>query len=272
MAQGTRRILFRSIRLMVIALITFYLVLNLVLWWAAPRLLFFPPARQSALLSNELTLTRSDGRRLSALWLENPAAKVTVLFSHGNGEDLDSIHDFLLEIRDGATPANVLAYDYSGYGRSEGKPAEEETYRDIQTAWNWLTQTRKMAPSNIVVFGRSVGSGPSVWLAAREKPGGLILESAFSRPSQVVVGPLPMLFQPYHNYARLPRVNCPVLLLHGTRDELILPHHANMNFRRIRTLKKLHWVKGAGHNNVFYTDPHGYRRVLGEFLKGVERE
>lgn len=124
-------------------------------------------------------LTTEEGRQLPALFLDQKA-RVTLLFSHGNAEDLGMIYDWLvvlsLELR-----VNVLAYDYEGYGRAGGSPCERGCFAAIDAAYAYLVDGLSVPPSNIVLYGRSLGTGPSLYLAARlaklgVRLGGLILQ------------------------------------------------------------------------------------------------
>ena len=77
---------------------------------------------------------------------------------------------------------NIMAYDYTGYGKSNGVPNEDSCYTDIEAAFQYLLEIRRLQPEQIVLYGRSLGSGPSCYLAqktAREgnSVGGLILQS-----------------------------------------------------------------------------------------------
>eukprot|EP01012_Entosiphon_sulcatum_P012470 TRINITY_DN1781_c0_g1_i1.p1 TRINITY_DN1781_c0_g1~~TRINITY_DN1781_c0_g1_i1.p1 ORF type:complete len:278 (+),score=39.43 TRINITY_DN1781_c0_g1_i1:127-960(+) len=90
----------------------------------------------------------------------------TVLVSHGNAEDLGQMMPMLRVIRD-YCHVNVMAYDYEGYGLHKGCPSEEKTYRDVSAAFNFLTQQRKFPADRIILFGRSLGTGPTVHLASR---------------------------------------------------------------------------------------------------------
>ncbi len=107
-------------------------------------------------------------------------SKVTLLFSHGNAEDLGMIYEWFCEFSKELN-VNLLAYDYEGYGKASGKPSEQSCYDDIDAAYDFLIDTIHVAPENIVLYGRSLGSGPSCYLAERLQSenvriGGLILQ------------------------------------------------------------------------------------------------
>lgn len=125
-------------------------------------------------------LRTKSGSRIPAFHLDNQS-KVTVLFSHGNAEDLGMIYEWFVsfsrELR-----VNVFAYDYEGYGKTTGAPSENACYEDIDAAFTYLVENEQIPPENIILYGRSLGSGPSLYLAERlakaggMKPGAVILQ------------------------------------------------------------------------------------------------
>ena len=99
-------------------------------------------------------------------WTPQKPKGLTILYSHGNAEDIGRIEIFLQSwVKDGWS---VLAYDYPGYGHSSGKPSEEGCYDAIDTAYQYLIEKLEIPPSKIIVWGRSLGTGPSCYLAEKE--------------------------------------------------------------------------------------------------------
>lgn len=145
-------------------------------------LVFQPPDVTYTLASTrryQLIWLRSGIHRIPALFIDKKA-DVTILFSHGNAEDLGMTSDWIMTLSD-VLGVNVFAYDYTGYGRATGVPSEQGCYSDIDAAFNYLTINLKLSSESIVVFGRSLGTGPSCYLAERlsksnVKLGGLILQ------------------------------------------------------------------------------------------------
>ena len=121
---------------------------------------------------------------------------------------------------------NVLAYDYEGYGKASGVPSEKSFYEDIDAAYAFLVDVLKQQPENIVIYGRSIGSGPSCYLAERLARanipvGALILQSPLLSAFRVVFNfrfTLPGDIFP--NIDRISNIRCPFLVVHGTRDEV----------------------------------------------------
>jgi fermentation-respiration switch protein FrsA (DUF1100 family) len=72
---------------------------------------------------------------------------------------------------------NIFSYDYSGYGVSSGKPSEKNLYADVDAAWQILRNRYGVTPENIILYGQSIGTVPTVDLAARYEVGAVILHS-----------------------------------------------------------------------------------------------
>ena len=100
-----------------------------------------------------------------------------MLFSHGNAEDLRHVRDRLALLN--RLGLSALAWEYPGYGLTPGKPTEKSVYAAAETAFRHLVEERGFAPSNIVVCGYSIGSGPACWLAERHPDVGALLLSFF---------------------------------------------------------------------------------------------
>jgi abhydrolase domain-containing protein 17 len=131
---------------------------------------------------------------------------------------------------------SVFAYDYRGYGTSDGSPSENNAYQDADVAYSYLTKELKIPPQQIIIYGQSLGGGAATELAAKHPVAGLILESTFTSAFRVVV-PIPILpFDKFTNRDKLSRVRCPVLVMHGEADDVIplqhsMPRHQNLSSR-----------------------------------------
>jgi abhydrolase domain-containing protein 17 len=226
-----------------------------------------PPSSQSD--SREVIKVGSDnGMKISAVHFPNPQAKYTILYSHGNAEDLDGILWVLREIRDSGFA--VFAYDYQGYGTSQGKPSEYNTYRDIDAAYNYLTQQLGVPAKQIIVYGRSVGGGPAIDLASRQSVGGLVVESSFVSAFRVLTQ-IPILpFDKFVNIDKIGKVRSPVLLIHGKADDVVRFWHGEQLFAAAKEPKLNFWVDGAGHNDLMDVAGDRYFETLRKFAKLVD--
>lgn len=241
-----------------------YLALAMFAWLTADRQIFFPPRPSYSLDGiGAVLVPAGDGARIATVHLPNPDAELTILFSHGNAEDLGHALGFMEELR--RNGYSVIGYDYRGYGASTGgRPTAGASYRDIDAVYRYATGELGVAPERIVLFGRSVGSGPSTHLAARERVGGLILENAFTS-AFVVVTRVPLLpFDRFPNLRNMRKVDCPVLVIHAVRDEIIPPSHGKRLYDAATGPKRHLWIEGARHNDTADVGGDAYWRAIRE--------
>ena len=251
------------------SLIIIYLFFAGYVYFRADSMIFFPQP-SSYEDTEEILKLKSEGEtKISAVHLVNPTANYTILYAHGNAEDLGYIKQYLEKLRDFGF--NVLAYDYRGYGTSDGIPTENNAYHDIDAAYNYLVQDLKVLPQNIIVFGRSVGGGSAVDLAVRQPVGGLILESTFTSAFQVIIPAKILPFDKFNNLDKIKRVNCPVLIMHGKADEIIPVTHGKKLYDAAPSPKLYLWVEDATHNNFFWVAGEKYENILREFTKILKK-
>ncbi|KAE8690240.1 Cellulose synthase-like D3 [Hibiscus syriacus] len=106
------------------------------------------------------------GNKIVGFYLRNPYARLTVLYSHGNGADLGHLHDLFVQLKANLR-VNLMGYDYSGYGASTGKPSESNTYADIEAVYQFLQTEYGISQEDLILYGQSIGSGPTLHLAAK---------------------------------------------------------------------------------------------------------
>ena len=148
-----------------------------------------------------------------------------LIYFHGNAEDLGTASDFLSCFRDNLR-INVLGVEYPGYGFYNGKADEKSIVKDAEFVYDFFVDIIGVKPEDIIIFGRSVGTGVATELSARRKVGGLVLMSAFSSFKAVtknLVGCFLSLFiaERFKNKERVVKVNAPVFFIHGKRDALV---------------------------------------------------
>ena len=242
-----------------------YLAAVALAFWGADRIMFpAPPATYDA---DELALIRvrtDDGVDLAALRLENATARRTLIYSHGNGEDLGMIAPRLEALRDFGF--DVVAYDYRGYGASGGRATADGVQRDLDAVYAYVRDTLRIPPERIVLYGYSVGSGPAVQLAAREPVAGLIVENGFVTAFRVVTRVPILPFDRFASGIAITQVRCPVLIIHATRDRVVPFSHGRKLFELAREPKRSLWVEGAGHGDIMEAAGERYWRELRWFL------
>ena len=157
--QTLRRLLLGefTFKRLVRSLIFIYIFFGLYVFFVADRMIFLPQPSSYQDTSAILKLRTADRIQLSAVYLPNPTSTYTILYTHGNAEDLGDIQPVLQKLRE--IGFSVFAYDYRGYGTSQGQSSERNSYRDIDTAYNYLTQQLGVPAQRIIAFGRSVGGG-----------------------------------------------------------------------------------------------------------------
>jgi fermentation-respiration switch protein FrsA (DUF1100 family) len=251
--------------LRVIAIV--YVVAAAALWLLGNRLMFLPgPASYRDDLAG-LVRIPADGGALAAVWLPNPAARFTLLYSHGNAEDLGDDLPLLRALH--AHGFAVLAYDYRGYGLSPGRPTERGAYADEAAAYAWLVREQQVPPGRIIVHGRSLGGGPAAELASREPVAGLVLESTFTTALSVSAWGRIFPFDWFRSARRLRDVRCPVLVIHGTADEVIPFAVGQRLYRAAREPKQALWVEGAGHDDLVEVAGERYWQALQRFADSL---
>ena len=210
-----------------------------------------------------------DRVKLSGWFIPTEGASGVILFCHGNAGNishrLESIEIFH------RLGLNVFIFDYRGYGRSEGKPSEIGTYRDVEAVWQYLVKERQVSPNRVVVFGRSLGGAVAAWLAHKHTPAALILESAFTSVPDIAAKiypylPVKLLSRFEYNTAEyLDEIDCPVLIVHSREDEVMPFSHGKQLFERAKGPKEFLEISGT-HNEGFITSGKRYEEGLNTFI------
>lgn len=248
------------------------LIYGLVALWAffdSDRLIF-QPQPSSYQDSNEFVkLTVANGAKITGWYLPNPQAQYTILYSHGNAEDLGNIQFRLRQLQ--GLGFAVFAYDYQGYGTSEGKPSTQGAYQDINAAYQYLTGPLKIPPGQIIVYGRSVGGGPSVDLASREPVAGLVTESTFTTAFRVVTRVPVFPFDKFRNLDKISQVQSPILIMHGRGDQVIPFSHSEQLFEVAQEPKRFFEVKDANHNDFVEVAGPKYDQIMIQFVELIDQ-
>lgn len=214
----------------------------------------------------EVDFQARDGARLHGWYFPEtnaPAAPV-FLYCHGNAGNISHRLDTAGALL--SAGASVMIFDYRGYGRSAGRPSEEGTYRDAHAAYDWLLAKGHPA-DRIMVFGESLGGGVASELAASATVGGLVLQSTFTRITDLGAELFPWIpvrllgSIRYPTIERLPSIRVPVLVLHSRGDGLVRYAHAERNFAAANEPKLLVEIRGD-HN-----EPLLDRAAFGEGIR-----
>ncbi|XP_068641488.1 uncharacterized protein [Aristolochia californica] len=255
----------------------------------AAKFAFFPPSPPSYTLNydDELKIysipeipTRGDvdilklqtrrGQDIVAVYIKNPKATATLLYSHGNAADLGQMFDLFAELSHHLR-VNLMGYDYSGYGQSTGKPSEHNTYADIEAAYKCLREQYGVREEEIILYGQSVGSGPTVDLASHlPNLRAAVLHSPILSGLRVLY-PVKrsMWFDIYKNIDKIGLLNCPVLVIHGTADEIVDYSHGKQLWELCKEKYDPLWILGGGHSNLELYP--AYIKHLKKFVSSVSK-
>jgi fermentation-respiration switch protein FrsA (DUF1100 family) len=213
------------------------------------RLLFFPARRilQTPARFDDLTIETADGERLHGWWVPADDPHASVLLFHGNAGNIgDRVPH--VELLAGAG-FNVLAFDYRGYGRSTGRPSEAGTYLDARAARAALPDDRR-----VIYLGESLGGAIALELALHRPPAGLVLQSTFTSIRHMArlhypIVPRALVPDAYPSLDRIRGLEAPLLVLHGSRDDLVPLMDGQALYDAAPGPKQLA-ILDAGHNDM----------------------
>ena len=225
-----------------------------------------------------------------------------IIHSHGNAMDCGGGFEMLAEIGD-QLDVSILSYDYRGYGKSGDvydQPTAESCAEDLRRVVAWATKARglvggqtgdynrdRFGLDDIVLWGQSIGSGPSTKVATEKEVGGLILECALASGTRVLIGEAKEkhgILSPvrcfrkcevYDNQGLAVNVKCPALVMHGMKDFEIHHSHSKLIFDKLqargdskeRFKTYAYWSQTAGHDDVFYDNPRECIRQVQKFVR-----
>jgi len=197
-----------------------------------------------------------------------------VLISHGNYGNIGygGRPQFYAGFRD--LGVNLFAYDYRGFGGSEGTPSEQGVYADADAAYRYLTDSLHVPPARIVLFGHSLGTGVTIELAGHAPAAGLIVEDAYTsvaERAEEVYPLLPIKLIARSRFASIDKVGqlrLPKLFLHARNDRTIPIEHGRRLFAAAAEPKQFVELN-AGHADAYKADRATYYGAIDAFVRGV---
>jgi uncharacterized protein len=220
----------------------------------------------------EVWFNAADGTKLFGWFAPQSHSKRAVLYCHGNGEDVASNAETLAALRRDLD-ANVLIFDYRGYGHSEGRPDEAGCIADGLAAQRWLADRLGVKTSDVIVMGRSLGGAIAVAVAAEQGARALVLDSTFSRMTDTAAYHFPwlpvglLMRNRYDSLARIRQYQGPVFQSQGTADRIVPIELARRLFAAIPSdRKEFREFPGRDHNDPL---PRNYLREVREYLDRV---
>ena len=198
-----------------------------------------------------------------------------LLYLHGNGLNVGANVEHANRFH--RLGLSVFLIDYRGYGKSQGDfPSESRVYEDAQLAWDYLVKQRGIKPSQIYIYGHSLGGAIAIDLAVRHpEAAGLIVEGSFTSARAMVdfqagvyrVFPIDLLLtQRFDSIAKVDRLQMPVLFIHGSADTVVPTQMSKKLFDAAPEPKQFYIVPDGGHNNSAQIGGAEYLLRVRQFL------
>jgi hypothetical protein len=234
-----------------------------------PRGSWDPPAG-----AESCTFRTRDGLGLHGWWhpgegAGDPSQRPVLLYCHGRSGNVTHRAEMLGRLA--ARGFGVFLFDYRGYGKSEGTPGEHGLCLDAEAAHRHLVEERHVSPRRIVCFGRSLGCTPALHVALVRRTAGLVMDGAFENVSAVVqhrLHGLPLaLFvrNRFDNLERVRRLKVPLLVMHGSKDDMVPLGQAEAVFNAAPKPKEFCLIEGGGHGEASDPASEAYYEALRRF-------
>ena len=250
-----------------------YLLIVAMLYFFQEKLIFLPtklPQNYSYSFAQpfeELFLDAEDGARLNALHFKQENSKGAILYFHGNAGDLSRWGNIVTYFVDKGF--DVIVMDYRSYGKSTGKLSEDALFKDAQLFYNYAIDHYEAG--DLIVYGRSLGTGIATKLASENHVKQLILESPYFSLEEIARKRFPFLpvkwLIRYHfkSFEYIQGVRSPIAIFHGTEDQVIPYESGERLYQAIPfKQKQLVTIPAGGHNNLvdFSAYQDGIDKVL----------
>ncbi len=218
----------------------------------------------------EVKFKTPDGVTLIGWWVPARKDMPTLLYFTGNGGSVAGRAHKIDEIT--RAGYGLFMLNYRGFGGSEGSPTEADNVADAELAYDLLME-RGLKPSDIVIYGESLGTSVATQLSLKRPAKALVLEAPFT--SAVAVGRLTWWFLPlrlvmvdtYKTINFIDRVSMPLLIVHGKQDSVIPLRMAEQLYAKAPEPKQMEVFPEADHNDLY---EHGAFVTVDEFLQRLD--
>lgn len=220
---------------------------------------------------------------IPVIYIKYSESSKTILYSHGNATDIGAMyslyHAMAMHLK-----VNIIAYDYTGYGSSKiqdkdiesmrKKCTEKQIYKDIDRVYEWCIDSKIVInpEKNLFLYGQSVGSGPTCYLASVKPVAGIIIHSGILSGLRVITtSRLFCACDIFPNIDRIVNVKCPVFIIHGVEDLEVPVSHGQTLYSAVPDKYKYQpwWVPNRGHNNVIIGNEREYFRKIDCFIQNA---
>lgn len=201
----------------------------------------------------EITINTADKVKITSLYLPSAESDKLLIYFHGNAGNIYHRIPSLTQIH--RSGINVIGASYRGYGKSEGEPSEEGVYSDGKAILKYAVENLAYSTENIIIFGRSIGTTVAINTAQNENIRGVILVSPFtSGKAQATAGGLGAISilagDSFDNIAKIENIRSPLLVIHGTGDQVIPYTMGKEIYDRATVTKEFVKIEGGNHNNL----------------------
>jgi len=274
----------RLLRSLIIAVASAFIIWTVVLMIFEEKFIYFPqkypqgPYDQARSIPNlrDCWITTQDSVRIHAWFAPAESAKATFVVSHGNAGNIS--HRYLLLHSLQRHGFNVLMYDYRGYGRSEGTPAEDGIYKDGLAAYDYAVSLPEVKRERVFLWGTSLGGAVAIEVATHRRATGLILESTFTSAKDVarIVYPfLPVQFfihTKLNSIEKIRTLAIPILFIHGAHDSIIPIGLGRKLFNAANEPKDFYEIPNADHNDTYFIGGDDYFARIDRFAALTTRQ
>jgi fermentation-respiration switch protein FrsA (DUF1100 family) len=237
---------------------------------AAERALFFEGGEIAA---EDVYFRSEDGTRLHGWWIPHPSAVLTLVYCHGNRGNIADRSDIYRQL--GRLKANIFAFDYRGYGRSEGEPSERGLFADVRSALDQMA-TRGIPYHRILLFGHSLGGAVAIDGALHRPVGGLMVQSSFTQLKDMARYRYPewpmhwITSNEFRSIEKAPLLRMPKLFIHGTADAVVPFSLGQTLYQAAREPKIFLRVPNADHHDLHLKGGLRYFHQLVRFRRAIE--
>lgn len=284
-----------------------YLCFCLFLYVRQCQLIFRPSEKISTLPSDpefklpyeDVWISLSPKQRLHGWWIPAPSpqekfapipsepskilkSSKVILYFAGAGGNI-SYYNYIAKI-EGLRQLgfSVLMVDYRGFGLSRGYyPSEAQLYIDSRAIWRYLTQTRKVPPEQIIIYGESLGGAIAIDLALKQpQASGLIVQSSFTSMAATVkqmdwlwLFPIDwLLTQDFNSLSKVKSLQVPVLFIHGTGDTVVPAYMSQQLYKAAPQPKQILLVPKAGHYKIYQAGKSSYLKKIAAWQDEISKD
>ena len=210
----------------------------------------------------------SSGNRIVTLHIKSSGLpngpKRTILFSHGNAAQLSDLPLDLIALGP-ILKCDFFCYDYSGYGQSTGKPSEANLHSDIRAAFECLVKDYDLQPSDVILWGQSIGSVPTISLASEFPVAGVIVEGAFLSALKYAGLKKLCCGDIFRNFKKISEITSPTLMIHSIQDDVVPFDHAEELYNLCQNPVEPLWLSGE-HNQYSNDSMKRRKNRLASFI------